>query len=418
MKAELVMIGSELLLGETVDTNATYLAGELAALGIDVHYKTTVGDNWFRLMHALSQALIRADVVITGGGLGPTMDDLTRETAASVFGRELVLDEQALSGLERFFEQRGRVMTANNRKQAYLPQGARAIANEWGTAPGFILEGNGRCLISLPGVPKEMRGMFPATVAPYLTERRGEGSVIVSRTLHFSGIGESAMEDAVKDILVNQTNPTVAPYASLGTVKLRITAKAASRAECTELIEPMEQQLMQRLQPYFYGRDGILLEEAVGQELRKRGCSLALAESCTGGLLGHRITNASGSSDYFMAGFVTYSNEAKQTVLGVPAAVLTEFGAVSERTARAMAEGARRVMGSTWGLAVTGIAGPTGGSDEKPVGTVHMAAAGPSGTHHERHLFRGERQQIKERTATAALDLLRRCLAKTSAAND
>ncbi len=404
------MVGSELLLGETIDTNATFLAGELAALGIDVHFKTTVGDNWFRLMHVLSQALVRADVVITGGGLGPTMDDLTREAAAGVFGRDLALDEQAMADLERFFEQRGRAMTRNNRKQAYLPEDAKAIPNDWGTAPGFILEDNGRCLISLPGVPREMRGMFSATVAPYLAKRRGEGSVILSRSLHFSGIGESAMEDAVKDILLTQTNPTVAPYASLGTVKLRITAKAASRQLCENLIEPMEEQLIARLKPHFFGRDGISLEEALGKELRQQNATVALAESCTGGLIGHRLTNVSGSSDYFLAGFVTYSNEAKEAILNVPQALLLEHGAVSEPVAKAMAEGARLVGSTTWGLAVTGIAGPNGGSDAKPVGTVHLAAAGPDGTYHERHLFRGAREQIKDRTATAALDLLRRCL--------
>ncbi len=412
MKAEIVTIGSELLLGQIVDTNASYLAAELAALGIDMHFKTTVGDNWFRVQHALSQALNRADVVLTSGGLGPTMDDLTREAAASVFGRPLLLDQTALEDLEEFFRRRGRVMTENNRKQAHLPKGSIVIRNNWGTAPGFILEDGPRTLACLPGVPTELKGMFHAAVAPYLVKKRGEGSVIVSRTLHFSGIGESALEDAVKDILAEQTNPTVAPYASAGHVKLRITAKAENQAVCEALIQPMEDRLVSRLEPYFLGVNGATLEGAVGDLLQKRQATVAVAESCTGGLIGHRLTNTPGSSAYFSCGFITYSNEAKKRYLGVPGSTLQEHGAVSEATARSMANGVRKAAGTTWGLAVTGIAGPAGGSAAKPVGTVHLCAAGPDGACHEEHFFRGERLQIKERSAQAALDLLRRSLQK------
>lgn len=410
MKAELVMIGSELLLGDIVDTNASYLASELASLGIDLHYKTTVGDNWLRIQHALSQALVRADIVLTSGGIGPTTDDLTREAAASAFQRRLVRSDSVLEQLQRFFAERGRTMTENNRKQAYFPEDAQILPNPTGTAPGFVVEGFGKTLIALPGVPRELKTMFHATVAPFLVAKRVEGSVILSRTLHFVGIGESAMEELVKDIIHGQNNPTVAPYASLGQVRLRVTAKAADEASCRRLIEPVEQDIRRRLAPYFFGCDGITLEERVGQLLRAQQATIAVAESCTGGLISHRLTNVPGSSAYFMAGYITYSNAAKTAVLAVPEALIHREGAVSAAVAAAMAEGARRAAAVTWGLAVTGVAGPAGGSPQKPIGTVHMAAAGPRETFCEQHRFWGEREEIKARAAQAAFDLVRRRL--------
>lgn len=409
MRVELVMIGTELLLGDTVDTNASYLAEGLARHGIDLYYKSTVGDNWLRLIEVLSQALSRSDLVITSGGLGPTMDDLTREAAAAVTNCPLERNEEAEALMEAFFQRLGRTMTQNNRKQAYLPRGAQAIPNSWGTAPGILWEMHGKTLICLPGVPRELKGMFEETVLPYL-RAHSEGQVLVSRTLHFAGIGESQLEEEIRDILLEQGNPTVAPYASFGMVKLRITAKAPSELQARQLIAPVERQLRKRVGEFVYAVDGELLEEVVGRLLRGRGETVTSAESCTGGLIAHRITDVAGSSDYFERGFVTYSNAAKVQDLGVRSSTLEAFGAVSEECVREMAAGVRRHSDADWGLAVTGIAGPGGGTDEKPVGLVYMAVASAKETVTERHQFQGSRSDIKFRVAQAALNLLRRQL--------
>ncbi len=409
MRAELVMIGTELLLGETVDTNASYLAQGLAEIGIDVFYKTTVGDNWLRMTEILSQALSRADVVITSGGLGPTMDDLTRECVASILNYPLALDTEALETMRQYFHTIGRTMSQNNRKQAYLPQGAVAIPNRWGTAPGLIAKVSGRTIFCLPGVPRELKGMFRETVLPYLAHLANE-SRLVSKTLHFIGIGESQLEELIKPILLTQSNPTIAPYASYGEVKLRISAKAQSNAEALALIKPIEQQICAIAGKWLYGVDSDTIEGNIANALMERTQTLATAESCTGGLISHRLTNIPGSSTFFERGFITYSNKAKMELLNVSEQLLQIHGAVSSEVAVAMAEGARKNANTHWGLSVTGIAGPGGGTVEKPVGLVHMAVVGLDYTKAEVYRFQGTREEIKYRVSQVALNLLRLCI--------
>ncbi len=407
MQAELVIIGTELLLGEIVDTNAQFLAQRLSECGINLYYKSTVGDNWIRIIETLSRALSRSDLVIISGGLGPTDDDLTREAVAAVTNRPLVLDEDALHVIENYFRHRygeGQ-MPSSNRKQAYLPQSAQALPNSRGTAPGFILEYNGKAIAALPGVPVEMEAMFEESLLPYL-QNKFQQDVIVTRNLSFTGIGESALEELVKDIIKAQTNPTVAPYASRGAVRIRLTARASSVEKADALIEPVAREIAVRTAEYLYSTSGQSLEEVVGERLRSQHRTLALAESCTGGLVGHRITNVPGSSEYFVRGYVVYSNAAKITDLGVNEDTIKQYGAVSPQTARQMAEGARRKSGADFGLAITGIAGPGGGSKEKPVGLVYISLATPGDTIVERYRFSGSREQIKQRSAQAALTLL------------
>lgn len=404
------MIGTELLLGETIDTNAAYIAQRFAELGIDVYYKSTVGDNWLRMIEVLAQALSRSDLVITSGGLGPTMDDQTRECIAAVVNRELVINQNALAGIEDYFKQINRAMPDNNKKQAMLPDGAKQIANSWGTAPGILLElGNNKVIIALPGVPRELKGMFNESVIPYL-EKHTQRKKLVSRNLRFVGIGESQVEDLISDLVTNQTNPTIAPYASFGEVKLRLTAKAETKAAAQELIKPVEQEIRGILGQWLYGVDDQNLEMVIGDKLMQTSATLAVAESCTGGLIANRITNVPGSSCYFDRGFITYSNQAKEELLGVDTQLLSSYGAVSAQVAKAMANGARTRARTDWALAVTGIAGPGGGTATKPVGLVYISLAGKEHNKVEMHRFKGAREQIKYSVSQAALDLLRRAL--------
>lgn len=408
MIVELVFVGTELLLGEILNTNARYLSQQLSGLGIDNFYQVTVGDNPGRLAGVLRTALDRSDVVITSGGLGPTLDDLTREVAAEVAGRPLQLDESVLAGIQAFFQRLGRRMSDNNRRQAMVPEGARVLSNRAGTAPGLIIPAGQKALILLPGPPRELQPMFEEHVVPYLTERRGGiPELIVSRTLKFCGIGESAVEDSLLDLIRNQTDPNIAPYAKPGEVHLRLSTKALSVAAGLQRIAPVERAIRERLGDFIFGVDDDTLEQAVGAMLRERNLTLALAESCTGGLIGQRITSVAGSSEYFLGSAVVYANSAKTALLGVSPELLTRFGAVSEEVAGAMAEGARRVFGADLALSVTGIAGPGGGTPEKPVGTVCFGLAGPDGTISKRDLYWGSRADIRERSAQEALVMLR-----------
>lgn len=406
MQAELVIIGTELLLGEIVDTNAQYLAQGLSSCGINLYYKSTVGDNWVRVVETLSRAISRSDLVIISGGLGPTEDDLTRAAVAAVTNRPLELDEEALAAIESYFSRRyGGNMPVNNRKQAYLPQGAQVIPNQRGTAPGFIVELQGKAIAALPGVPVELEAMFEEVLLPYCRQKFSQ-DVIVTRNLSFTGIGESSLEELVKDLILKQSNPTVAPYASKGSVRLRITARAASQEQAEALIEPIAQEIMSRTKPYLFSTSGQRLEEVIGELLTLRNETLALAESCTGGLVGDTITNVPGSSSYFLRGYVVYSNEAKMSDLGVQEETLRAYGAVSAETAREMADGVRKRANTDYGVAITGIAGPDGGTAEKPVGLVYISLASRGNTIVERHQFSGSRLQIKQRSAQAALTLL------------
>jgi nicotinamide-nucleotide amidase len=409
VRAEIISVGTELLLGEIVDTNAAFLGRRLAELGVDVYYRQTVGDNQVRLVAAFELALSRADLVLVSGGLGPTMDDITREALAEVLGDRLCLDEGALRQLEAHFTRLGRPMTDNNRRQAYRPSNADFITNRRGTAPGILAHHQGQTIICMPGVPRELETMFEGEVIPRLQgNSNGEKNrVIKSRTLLLTGLGESAAENAIADIIKEQTNPTIAPYAGLGEVRLRLTATAAGAEEALALIHPLEARLRERLGDVIYGVDGDTLEGVVAEKLTNRGLILAVAESCTGGLVSHRLTNIPGSSVFFRQGMIVYSNEAKKELLDVPDEVLEEFGAVSPQVAEAMARGVRLAGDADLGLAITGIAGPGGATPTKPVGLVYLALAYDGDCLVEKHTFSGQREEVKYRASQAALNILR-----------
>jgi nicotinamide-nucleotide amidase len=405
--AEIVTIGTEMLLGDLVDTNTAWLSSRLAPLGVGVYRHTTVGDNRERIIGALREAASRADLVITTGGLGPTSDDLTNECLGFVTGRGMVEYRKARAHVDEMFEKFGRRPTPNNYKQALFPEGTDLIPNPLGTAMGALLEADGTLFATLPGVPSEMKRMFEETLEP-LIRVRSDGS-IVSRTLWFAGIGESALAEQVQDFL-DATDPTVAPLAGQGKVRLRITARAATQSEAEEKIAPVEKEILSRLGDYCFGEDEETLESAVGRLLKERGATLALAESCTGGLLAKRLTDIAGSSAYFKEGLITYSNESKERWLGVPESMLLEHGAVSEPVARKMAEGVRKIAGADYGLSVTGIAGPDGGTEDKPVGLVFVGLSDAGATFAERldlSAWARSREAIRERSANRAFDLLR-----------
>jgi len=408
VRAEIVSVGTELLLGQIVDTNAAYLSKLLPEFGISLHYRVTVGDNRARLADALRLALGRANIVFTIGGLGPTQDDITKETVAEVVGDEMVMDEDAANRLRAFFAARGVEMPESNLKQAMIPRRGRVLPNPLGTAPGAAFETeDGKVVVVLPGPPREFVPMVKERVAPYLRERVGEAAgVIRSRVLRIAGLGESSVEDRIKHLLAG-TNPTVAPLASSGEIHLRITASAPSVDGAEALIDEMDHKLVSCLGNAVFGRDDETLEQVVVALLIQRKLTLGIAESCTGGLIANRITDVPGSSATLLAGVVGYSNKAKQSMLGVPEQLLIEHGAVSEQVAAAMAEGIRRVAQSDIGVSVTGIAGPTGGTPEKPVGLVYMALSSGEQTQVVRHQFSGGRVDIKLRTSQMALNMLR-----------
>ena len=406
MRAEILAVGTELLLGDILNTNAQFLAQELANLGIELYYQTVVGDNPKRLRDTIFHAFSRADLVITTGGLGPTEDDLTKETAAEYFGERLVLDERALGRIRKYFERTGRTMTENNVKQAMVPEkNGIVLYNDNGTAPGIILEKNGKIIIMLPGPPRETVPMFQNQVRPYLAKK--QEFTFVSRILRVAEVGESAMEDRVKDIIDAQTNPTIAPYAKDGEAILRVTAKARDEAEANRLIDPVAAALGERLGTAVYGEGETNLETVVAEQLLRKQLTLAVAESCTGGLIVSELVEYPGISAVLLEGCVTYSNEAKMRRLGVKAETLAKYGAVSEETAREMAEGIAKTSGAAIGLATTGVAGPES-SEGKPVGLVYIALSYHGKTQVKQCRFVGKRNKIRERAAYTALNLLRK----------
>jgi nicotinamide-nucleotide amidase len=407
MVAEIVSIGTELLLGQINDTNASYLGRTLAGLGVDLYYKTTVGDNEARIVETLERARSRADVILTTGGVGPTEDDLTKECVARVFGEELVMDEPSLEALRAFFARRGvRPMPERNAKQALIYRHGRPIPNPNGTAPGALLEKDGKIVISMPGPPNEMIPMVENHVVPLLAERlTGQRQYLVTRVLRFIGIGESAVDEQVQDLLAG-TNPTVAPLAHTGEVHLRLGAKDVTPEAAAARIAPVEEEIRRRLGRYIYGIDSTPLEGAVVALLRERSLTLACAESCTGGGLGSRITAVPGSSAVFLGGMVTYANAAKASLLGVPEELLATQGAVSAPVAEAMAAGARQRLGADFALAITGVAGPDGGTAEKPVGLVYVALAAANRVQVRENHFIGIREDIRRRSTQMALQML------------
>lgn len=377
--AEILCVGTELLLGDIVNTNAAYLSRKLAELGIHVYRHTAVGDNPTRLKHALQAAFAEADLVITSGGLGPTYDDLTKETVASYFGREMELHVESLETIRSYFARTGRVMTPNNEKQAMMPVGAIVFPNHYGTAPSLAIEGDGnKTAIMLPGPPGELCRIFEEEILPYLKRRRA--SVLVSKNIHIFGMGESAVESKLKELMTESQNPTVAPYCKEGEVRLRVTAEAHTEADAAAMCDDMIDRIRNtEVGAYIYGIDVGTLENAVVEYLRTTGQTLACAESCTGGLIAKRITDIAGCSDVFLGGCVTYANEAKERLLGVSHDSLERFGAVSEQVAREMARGVRERLGTDIGVSATGIAGPGGGTAEKPVGTVYVGISTAKG---------------------------------------
>jgi nicotinamide-nucleotide amidase len=410
--AEILCIGTELLLGTITNSNARWLAEQLAALGIPHHRQGVVGDNRERLIAELQAAAERCAVLITTGGLGPTPDDLTTEAIAAAFGTPLVEHPQVWAEIQARLAARGRPCAASNRRQACLPEGAALLPNPTGTAPGMIWTPRpGFTILTFPGVPSEMRAMWQATAAPWLQAAGLAEGVFASRMLRFWGVAESNLAEQMADLL-EAANPTVAPYAGAGQVKLRITARAASMPAAEALLAPVEAEIRARTGALCFGVDDDSLASVVLDQLRRRGQTLAVAESCTGGGLGAALAAVPGASDVLMGGVIAYANSVKQGLLGVPAALLDTHGAVSDPVASAMAEGVRRSTGADWALAITGVAGPGGGSGEKPVGLVHIAVAGPAGCSSEGVRFgpsRG-RSWIQTLAAGDALNRLRLAL--------
>ncbi|HEY9645244.1 MAG TPA: competence/damage-inducible protein A [Chroococcidiopsis sp.] len=411
--AEIICVGTELLLGDILNSNAQYLAQELAMLGIPHYYQTVVGDNVQRLQEVVAIASERSGLLIFTGGLGPTPDDLTTETLADLFGAPLEEHPEVLDDIRQKFARRGREMTPSNRKQALVPKGAAVLPNPTGSAPGMIWQPRpGVTLLTFPGVPSEMKVMWRETAVPFLRSQGWGQTMIYSRSLRFWGIGESALAEQVQPFF-DLPNPTVAPYAGQGEVRLRVSAKAASEAEAIALIDPVAQQLQTIGGEHYYGSDSDTLASVVGQLLKDRGQTLSVAESCTGGGLGQLLTAIAGSSSYFWGGVISYDNSVKVNLLGVNPDDLAQQGAVSAVVAEQMAAGVRSRLNTTWGLSITGIAGPDGGSDTKPVGLVYIGIAGPDQFLTSRmYRFGSERSRdfIRWLSMSSALDLLRRRL--------
>lgn len=406
MKCEIIAVGTELLLGNIVNTNAQYLSQKLADLGIDVFYHVAVGDNLQRLSDTINESLLRTDLIITSGGLGPTVDDLTKEGVAKALGIKLLQDEASIRKIEGMFKAMGRPMTANNIKQGYIPEGAAILENDNGTAPGVLIEKNGKIIIMLPGPPKELYPMFEDKVLPYLKTK--VNSTIRSRMLRIIGVGESAAEDMLKEIFKRQTNPTIAPYAKDGEVHLRITAKANTAEEADKLIDIMELSVREILGENIYGYDEETLESVVLKLLQDRKLTVSLAESCTGGLIASRLTDVPGASESLMCGIVSYSNASKIMLLGVNEDTIRDYGAVSSQTAEEMAVGVKKINKTDIGVSITGIAGPDGESKEKPVGLCYIGIAFGDKVAAHKLIFTGNRKRIKWNSSSRALDLLRR----------
>ncbi len=406
MKGEIIAVGTELLLGNIVNTNAQYLSQKLADLGIDVYYHVVVGDNLKRLTETIKTSLERSDIVITSGGLGPTADDITKEGAAQAMGLKLLPDEESIERIKKIFITTGRIMTENNIKQGYIPEGTVVLENNNGTAPGVLIEKEGKIVIMLPGPPKELYPMFESKVLPYLKSKTD--STIRSKVLRVIGVGESAVEHMLKDIFDSQANPTIAPYAKDGEVHLRITAKTGIPEEADSLIAEMEQKVRAILGDNIYGCNEETLEEAVLKLLQKKNLTISLAESCTGGLVASRLTDIPGASASLISGVVSYSNESKINILKVKEETIRKYGAVSPQTAEEMAVGAKKLSNTDIGLSITGIAGPDGGSAEKPVGLCYIGIAIGNSVIVQKIMLTGNRNRIRWGSSSRALDFLRR----------
>ncbi|EEH99787.1 MAG: competence/damage-inducible protein A [Clostridium sp.] len=410
MKAEIIAIGTEILLGDIVNTNAQFLAKELAALGIDVYHQSVIGDNEERIIESFEKAFERCDLVITTGGLGPTQDDLTKELGAKYFNKKLVLHEPSLDWIKTYLDMKDEAIVEVNKKQAYFPEGSIILPNPNGTAPGSIVSENNKILIILPGPPREMKPMFNDHVKKYLEGITGE--IIKSKILRLFGIGESLMAQKLNNLIQNSKNPTVAPYAKDNDVTLRITAKGNSEKECDDLINPVDKEIKDALGEYIYGEGETSLENVVSEILCNNKLSVSTAESCTGGMIAASLISYPGISDVFKEGAVTYSNESKMKRLGVSKETLDRYGAVSEETAREMAIGIAREANTDISISTTGIAGPGGGTDEKPVGLVYIGVFIKGKVVVNKFNFTGNRERIRRKTTMNALNILRKELLK------
>lgn len=413
MSAEIICIGTELLLGDILNSNAQFLAQELALLGIPHYYQTVVGDNLTRISKIIQIAKQRSSILIFTGGLGPTPDDLTTEAIASYFQTPLREREEIIKDIEAKFATRGREMTPSNRKQALIPEGAQILPNDTGTAPGMIWQPQPELtILTFPGVPSEMKQMWRDTAVPFLKSQGWGQEIIYSEMMRFRGIGESALAEKVNH-LFTLTNPTVAPYASQGEVKLRVSAKAKTETEAQQLIKPVAEEIKQIAGLDYFGSDDDTLASVVGNLLKTRNETISVAESCTGGGLGAMLTETSGSSSYFYGGIIAYANQVKMEQLGVSKSNLDQFGAVSPQVAEEMALGVKTRLNTSWGISITGIAGPDGGSTEKPVGLVYIGIAKPDNQVQTYKFTLGQnrgRELIRYLSACYALDQLRRLL--------
>ncbi len=409
MTVEIVAIGDEIISGHTIDTNSAFIAKKLVEIGLPVVFKTAVGDDIRHMEQVISQALKRADIVITTGGLGPTDDDITRRAIVKVFKRNLVFHEDVLEDLIKRFKERGLEMPSINQNQALLPQGAMYLPNKTGSAIGIVIEENDKIFVSLPGVPREMQIMVDDELIPFLRTRikREYFKIIKLRT---TGIIESALAEKIKPHIKIPNSIKFAYLPSYGGVDLRIIASGDSKEETDKTAEKLSAQLRELIGKYIYGENDDTLEAIIGKLLKERKQTLATAESCTAGLLSGKITDVSGASEYFDRGFITYTNESKMDLLGVPEKTLTDHGAVSAQTAEAMATSVREKAGTDYGVAITGIAGPGGGTEEKPVGTVYIAIASAKGVVSKKFLMSKDRVINRNRSIYAALEMLRRAI--------
>ena len=413
MRGELIFVGTELLLGQIVNTNAAYLGENLASLGVDLYHSAVVGDNLNRIKDAIQTALTRSDLVLITGGLGPTFDDITRDGIAAAINRELVYDPQVMAQIEEHFTRVKYRILPIHRRQAYvLASGCQVVPNPVGSAPGLIIDVEGKWIIAMPGVPREMKRMCEDTIFPWIMEKAGK-NVIQSKILKVCGMGESNVADALQEIVEPLTNPTIAFLARPNEVSVRITAKAADGDEATRMISVVADQVREKLGENVFGEDNQTMEEAVGILLSEKHKTLTIAESCTGGLISDRITDVPGSSDYFQGTVIAYSNKIKVNLLGVSEEDLNRHGAVSSPVAIQMAQGVRKLLKTDYGLGVTGIAGPTGATPQKPVGLVYIAVSSEDDTYSKEFRFLGDRTVVKRRASQMALDMLRRDLLKT-----
>ena len=413
MVAEIISIGTEILLGNIVNTNASFLAQKCADLGVSCYYQQVVGDNADRLKDALKLALSRSELILMSGGLGPTEDDISKETAAEVMNRKLVMHEPSKQAIQDYFDRKydhaGTEIPESNWKQAMMPEDAVVLDNPNGTAPGAIISDNGKHVVLMPGPPNEMMPMFESYVAPFIQQL--EPGLIYSKTVKECGIGESMAEEMIKDLIDSQTNPTVATYAKTGEVHLRVTAKADNEKEARKLVKPIIKELKERFGNHIYTTDAdVTLEKAVVDLLNGNKLTVCTAESCTGGMVASRLIGIPGASDVFKMGYITYSNKAKHRILGVKKSTLDKYTAVSEQTAREMAKGASIISKADVTVSVTGLAGPGGETADQAVGLVFISCYVCGKIRTEKYNFSGNRQKVRESASTAALELMRECV--------